>query len=149
MLTPARLSRAGCLLLVLVTALASACSHKPAAPVAVPVISDPGPQIPCEVELFDAKATLTEPKIVRFEVKYRFTKGKPDKFYACTISFPGTPNLGRRTMQNWQLQAEGVIKDGVALSQPGVKTFEIVMGEAPSGQDSYSKISNVVRGPVE
>jgi hypothetical protein len=104
---------------------------------------------PGEIELSDAKVTLADERTVRFEVKYRFTKGKPDKYYSCDVSFPGTANLGVRTMSSWELQTEGVIKDGIVLRKPPVTSFEIRMSEAASPQDGYKVISNVVSGTVE
>jgi hypothetical protein len=107
------------------------------------------PTEPCEIELSAAKATLVEGNIVKFEVAYRFTKGKPDKYYSCDITFPGTTNHGNRTMFSWELKSEGVLKDGVVLQNPPVKSFEITMSEAVSPQDGYKLISNTVSGRVE
>jgi hypothetical protein len=42
-----------------------------------------------------------------------------------------------------------VIKDGVELSEPGAKSFEIYMSEASSPQGGFKKISNVVSGPIK
>src|SRR5262249_51235871 len=104
---------------------------------------------PGEIELSDPKVTFAGPNKVRFEVRYRFTKGKPDKYYLCEISFPGTPNHGAKPMETWELKSEGVIKDEVPLFKPPVQTFEIRMSEADSPQNGYTKISNVVSGPVK
>jgi hypothetical protein len=110
--------------------------------------ADPAATEPAVVELFDAQATFEEPNIVRFEVRYRFTRGRPGKYYSCDISFPGTANHGVKRMDSWELKKEGVIRDGVVLTKPPVKTFEIVLSEADSPQRGYKKISNVVSGPV-
>jgi hypothetical protein len=107
------------------------------------------PQEPGEIELSDPRVTLHEPNLVQFEVKYRFTKGRPDKYYACDISFPGTLNHGKKLMDSWELKPEGVIRDGIELSQPGAKTFEISMSEAVSPQLGYRKNSNVVKGQIK
>src|SRR5262249_188829 len=104
---------------------------------------------PGEIALSDPKVTLAEPNRVRFEVRYRFTKGKPDKYYLCEISFPGTPNHGAKPMESWELKSEGVIRDGIVLHKPPVQTFEIRVSEADSPQKGYKKISNVGRGGVE
>jgi hypothetical protein len=103
---------------------------------------------PGEVELSGPRVTLLEPNIVQFEVKYRFTKGQPDKYYSCDVSFPGTPNRGVKTMMSWELKPEGVIRDKIELKKPGAKSFEIYLSETPSPQEGYKKISNVVSGPV-
>jgi len=109
---------------------------------------------PSEIELFDPKVSLREPAakdekaIVLFEVKYRFTKGGPHRYYSCDISFPGTPNHGAKNMQGWELKAEGVIKDGVELRKPPVTSFEIFVSEAPSPQGPFKRISNVVKGSM-
>jgi hypothetical protein len=107
------------------------------------------PSAPCEIELSSPKATLVEGQTVRFEVTYRFTKGKPDKYYACDISFPGTTNHGVCTMFSWELKPEGVFRDGIVIKNPPVKSFEITMSEAASPQDGYKVISNTVSGLVE
>jgi hypothetical protein len=115
-----------------------------------PVIAvEPVSTTPGDIELSDAKATLVDGKVVQFEVRYRFSKGKPDKYYSCDVSFPGTPNHGVRMMSSWELKTEGVLKDGIVLSKPPVTSFEIHMSEAVSPQDGYNKISNVVSGKVE
>jgi hypothetical protein len=106
-------------------------------------------QTPGEIELSDPKVTLLEPKLVQFEVAYRFTKGQPDKYYSCDISFPDTPNYGVKRMQNWELKPEGVIRDKIVLTQPGVKSFKIHMSESLSPRETYKKNSNEVGGPVQ
>jgi hypothetical protein len=107
-------------------------------------------QTPCEVELSDPKVTLLEPNLVQVEVRYRFTKGQPDKYYSCEVSFPDTPNHGVKMMESWELKPEGVIRDKFQLRQPGAKSFEIYLSETPSPQQApYKKISNVVGGAIE
>jgi hypothetical protein len=135
-------------LLVAAVVLACGCG-KPAPPAAPAVAVEDEPYEPCEVELSDAKVTLAEPGVAKFEVKYRFTKGKPAWFYSCEVTFPGTANRAVKRMQNWELKSEGVIVDRVALKEKPVKVFEISLSEAPSGRDAYKKISNVVKGAVE
>jgi hypothetical protein len=107
------------------------------------------PATPSAVQLTDAKVVLLEPTVVHFEVRYRFTQGQPDKYYACDIAFPGTANHGVRLLEGWELKAEGLIQDNVQLSQPDVKTFEISMSESSSPRETYRKISNVVRGSIQ
>jgi hypothetical protein len=140
------------LLLVPLTLLCTGCRRQAPAPgpapaavqIIPPVAAEPG-----EIELADPKVTLAEPNIVRFQVRYRFTKGKPEKYYLCEISFPGTTNHGAKPMESWELKSEGVIKDGIVLSKPPVETFEIRVSEADSPQNGYKTISNVVRGTVK
>jgi hypothetical protein len=144
------LRSAGGLLLVPLAVLFTGCGQRAAAPgtaavqTAQPVSTEPG-----EIALSDPKVTLAAPDTVRFEVRYRFTKGKPDKYYLCEISFPGTANHGAKPMESWELKSEGVIKDGIVLSKPPVQTFEVRVSEADSPQDGYKQISNVVSGPVK
>jgi hypothetical protein len=71
------------------------------------------------------------------------------KYYLCEISFPDTPNHGTKPMEKWELKSEGTIRDGIVLSKPPVKTFEIRISEAWSPQDGYKKISNVLSGTVQ
>jgi hypothetical protein len=135
--------------LVPLAVLASACAQKNGVS-APPTQQAPrqASETPSEVLLFDPKVTFVEPNIIQFEVKYRFTKGQPDKYYACDVSFPGTENHGVRLMESWELKTEGMIKDGIVLSKPPVKSFAIQVSEAPSPMERYQKISNVVSGPV-
>lgn len=146
-----RLARRRCLALLLgLAALALGCGRRgdgtavATARITQPVSTDPG-----EVELSEPRVTFEEPNRVRFEIKYRFTKGRPDKYYMCEVSFPGTTNHAAKPMESWELKAEGVIADGVVLSKPPVTSFEITLSEAASPQDGYKKISNVVKGAVK
>ena len=139
----------GGLLCVAISLLIMACSQQPTAPpIAVaqptPVSTEPG-----QVELSDATATLAAQNRVRIEVRYRFTQGKPDKYYLCEITFPGTTNVGARPMDSWELKPAGVFKDTVQLNKPPVETFEIRFSEAESPQNGYKMISNVAAGKVE
>ena len=109
-----------------------------------PVSTEPG-----EIELSGAKVTLKESNRIEFEVQYRFTKGKPDKYYMCDVSFPGTTNHAAKPMESWELKSEGVIRDGIRLSNLPVQAFEIRVSEANSPQDGYKVISNTVKGSVE
>jgi hypothetical protein len=131
--------------------LASGCGQKTAAPAPAVQQTPPQPasQTPGEIELSDPKVSLLEPALIQFEVKYRFTQGKPDKYYSCDVLFPGTPNHGVKMIESWELKPEGVIQDKIMLSQPGAKSFEIHMSEAPTPRDRYQKISNVVSGPIQ
>jgi hypothetical protein len=139
---------AGWLLLFPLLAALSGCSTPTTSPVRPEEPADPAAMEPAEVELSDAKASFEEPNIVRFEVRYRFQRGRPVKFYSCDIKFPGTANHGVKRMDSWELKREGVIRDGVVLAKQPVQTFEIVLSEADSPQQGYKKISNVVSGPV-
>src|SRR5262245_18945708 len=83
---------AGGLLLVPLAALVAGCGPRAAAPgPAVVQATQPVSTEPGEIELSVPKVTLAGASTVRFEVRYRFTKGRPDKYYLCEISFPGTP----------------------------------------------------------
>ena len=149
MLAPPGRRTAGGLFLVALLALCPACGDAPAPGPAAEASVPSGPPEPGQIELSDPVVTFAEGNRVRFEVKYRFTKGRPSKYYLCEISFPGTPNHGAKPLESWELKAEGVIKDGVVLSKPPVQTFEIRVSEADSPQDGYKLISNVVSGPVK
>jgi hypothetical protein len=128
--------------------LASGCGQKTSAP-APDLIVQHVEQTPGEIELSEPKAIFVEPDIVQIEVKYRFTKGQPDKYYSCDVTFPGTTNRGVKPMMSWELKSEGVIRDKFQLSKSGAKTFEISMSETDSPQHGYKKISNVVSGPIQ
>ena len=147
-----------CTILGALLVLPVACAektHPPAAAVAPtaesPTPPEPADRTPREVELSDAKMTFREPTIVLFEVKYRFTKGQPqiDHEYQVEVTFPGTSNSGVKPMIGRQLQKEGVLKDGFELSQPGAKSFEIKVTEAPSPRDRFKKISNLASGQIQ
>jgi hypothetical protein len=128
--------------------VAFGCSQKTSVP-APSLVVQPAALTPGEIELSEPKVVFVEPDIVQVEVQYRFTKGRPDKYYSCNITFPGTQNRGVKPMQSWELKPEGVIRDKFQLSKPGAKTFEISMSETESPQNGYKKISNVVSGPVQ
>jgi len=138
------------LLFLTLALVAFACAQKPAAPApsSAPAARTV-PVTPSEIELSDAKATLLEPMLVEFEVKYRFTQGQPQQYYACEFTFPGTANHGVRKMNHWELKSAGVIRDRITLSTADAKSFAIHMTEAPSPRAAYKKISNVVTGPID
>ena len=149
MLTPTRRLRTTCLAFGPLVILAAGCGH-PGTSSAPPSHARHASTTPSEVELSDPTVTLLEPTLVQVEVRYRFTKGQPDKYYACEVSFPGTPNHGVKMMESWELKPEGVIRDKFQLRQPGAKSFEIYLSETPSPQQApYKKISNVVGGAIE
>lgn len=136
--------------LVVLAAWGAGCGQPAPPPTAAKIELPPVSDEPGQVELYDVKATRDKPDLVNFEVKYKFTKGKPDKYYLVEIRFPGTNNLGNKPMEHWQLKPEGVIKDGVTLRQPeGVKTVEIVMSETVNPMAGYTKNSNVATGEVK
>jgi hypothetical protein len=120
----------------------------PPAPVTKTVVVDI-PKEPSEIELTDAKAVFKSTELVQFEVKYRFKKGKPLKYYLCEIKFPNTTHQGIKYMDGWELKESGVIRDGVIIQSAPVTTFEIKMSEANHPEQGYDLISNVVTGEVE
>jgi hypothetical protein len=140
---------AGCLSLVAFAILLAGCGQQAEAPGTVAQVNRPVSTKPGEIELSDPVVTLAESNTVRFEIKYRFIQGNPEKYYLCEISFPGTPNYGVKPMESWELKSQGVIKDTIVLFKPPVQTFEIRMSEADSPQNGYKIISNVVSGPVK
>lgn len=140
----------GCLLLFAFTVPALGCSRPAAAPEpAVEAAGEPASKEPGAIELSDPKATFTPPNMVEFEVHYRFTKGKPEKHYRCDVTFPGTENIGIRELMDWEMQPEGVIRDGITVSNPPVTKFEIRLSEADSPDAGYHLISNVASGTVK
>ena len=109
------------------------------------------PSGPSKVELTDAKATLDPPRLVKFQVNYKFVEGGPRKSYLCEITFPGTTNLGRKYIESWELKDSGTIRDGIELQtlEPEAKSFEIQFKEAEVPQDGYNLISNVISGTIQ
>lgn len=138
-------------------ALMGGCQHQAANPPASEPVADraaveqpkedEGPVEPAEVELSDAQGRI-EGGIFRFEVKYRFTKGRPRQHYLVTVSFPGTKNLCLKHMEAWELKTEGVIKDGYELIEQPVTAYEIIFSESSSPQYPYKKISNTLAGTL-
>jgi hypothetical protein len=112
-------------------------------------VAEREPDAPAEVELYDPKVYFRDAEVVMFEVKYRLTKGKLDKFYECQIAFPGTPNAGIKDMSRSELRAEGVIRDGVRLYKLPVMSYEISLSEGRSSRGPWKKISNVLRGTIQ
>jgi hypothetical protein len=151
LLTPWRRLNIFCLMLVfcplVLLCSLSGCNSKPA-PVTKSVIVDV-PKEPSQIELTEAKAVMKPGNLVEFEVKYEFKKGKPLKFYLCTIKFPGTDNQGIKYMDGWELKESGVIKDGIPIHTPPVTTYEIKISEAIHPEQGYDLISNVLTGDVQ
>ncbi len=108
------------------------------------------PSDPSEVELSNAKVELVPPEILKFEVEYRFIKGKPTKNYMCELKFPGTENVGRKPMSAWELKDSGWIKGAIEMQSQAVpvQSFEILLSESEEPQRGYDKISNILTGQV-
>ncbi len=142
-------SATGLLAVCLVLPVAGCGEQPPNPPTAVVVQTTvAAPTEPGQIELSDPLVTFQEPDRVQFEVRYRFTQGQPSKHYLCEISFPGTANLGAKTMASWELKPAGVIKDAVVVAEKPA-SFEIRFSEADSPQNGYKLISNVASGPVK
>lgn len=140
---------AGALLFAALLAPSMGCRRPAPEPPAVARVTSGEPSEPGEIELSDPKVTFEEPDRVRFEVRYKFTKGKPEKYYLCEVTFPDTKAVRAKPMESWELKPEGVIKDSMVMPKPPPKTFEIRVSEADSPQAGYQKISNVASGPVK
>jgi hypothetical protein len=111
--------------------------------------TSPGPPEPSEVELYEPVARFEEPDLVQVEVKYRFTQGKPTHYYLLEVRFPGTNEAGIKPIDGWELQDEGVIRDGFFVEDSQVTEFEIELTEAVVPMEGYTRISNVVTGTVQ
>lgn len=148
---PETTRRGGARALFLAALLAplSGCGRPASAPPTVARAVAPESSGPGEIELSDPKVTFEEPDRVRFEVRYKFTQGKPEKYYLCEISFPDTKAVRAKPMESWEMKSEGVIKDSMVMPKPPPKTFEIRVSEADSPQDGYKKISNIASGSVK
>ncbi len=94
-------------------ALAIICGCKPAASKPETVTEATiakGPVEKCEIELSEPKLVFVPPELLKFEVKYKFTKGSPNKSYVCMINFPGTKNQGQKPMEAWEMKMTGPSK---------------------------------------
>jgi hypothetical protein len=136
------------------TLLAASCQRQSPPPASVgagqaaPITAEIVSTEPGQIELTEPRVSFVPPDLVKFEVKYRFTQGGPSKYYLCEVSFPGTENQGAKPMDSWELNSEGVIRDGIRLAKPPVEAFEIRVSEAESPQAGYRLISNVASGTV-
>ncbi len=138
-----------CMLCMLPVIIAGCSSNQPAQPVTEATIA--APKEDGQIELSDPQFVMTPPNIVHFEMKYKFVKGRPDKSYLCTISFPGTTNTGQKPIEAWELKESGVIKGALemqSLDTP-VEKFEIHMGESENPQSGFTTISNTLTGEVQ
>lgn len=109
---------------------------------------DPRAKEPAEVELSEPKGRIDDNGIFWFEVNYRFSKGLPRKHYKVTVHFPNTKNLCIKTMEAWELNEAGVIKDGIPLLEQPITTYEIEFAEADSPMNAYTRISNLAVGQM-
>lgn len=144
-----RLSRRGRALATLLMFMFPGCGEYQPAKQSKPITTaDTGPYVPCEVELSEPSVTIPEPGIAQFKVKYRFIRGSPTRFYSCEINFPGTPVRAVKRMEAWQLKTEGTIVDRLSIPGEGVKTYQILFCEAPSGMAPYEPVSNILKGNI-
>ncbi len=145
--------RLGALHLILVSlgVMASGCGPKavPAGSSAGAAAVEEGAKGPAKIELSDAKVTPLEPMFVQFEVKYRFSEGRPASGYTLMLSFPDIKEQCMKGMEAFEVKPEGVIRDKFRLSKPIGKSFEMHMGESPSSSHAYHQRSNLVTGTIE
>lgn len=111
---------------------------------AIVVDTEPG-----EVLLKDATAIVNEQGILRFQIDYEFTSGKPSKFYICEITFPGTSQLRVKSFSPGELKSEGTITTAFETGEAPMETFSMTLSEADSPHLGYDKISNTLTGTVE
>ncbi len=102
-----------------------------------------------QVELSDAKFRTDGEGVCWFELHYKFVKGMPTANYLLALRFPGTKNACLKEIAAWQLQTEGVIKDGLTLQESTLKDFEFVLSEAEVPMEGYTDISNVLTGTYQ
>src|SRR5262245_65599291 len=95
------------LVLVALLALCPACGDAPAPGPTAQATVPSGPSEPGEIELSDPVVSLGDAERVRFEVRYRFTNGRPSKYYLCEIGLPGTANHGSKPMEPLGVQRDG------------------------------------------
>jgi hypothetical protein len=130
--------------LVLLTVLVLVGCGVPTPPPAPAIVVKPVSTEPGEVELSEAVVTFLEPNQAKFEVKYRFTKGQPDKYYLLELRFPGTKNHASKTMEMWELKPNGVIRDTAFLHHGKAEKFELKLSEASSPMAGLRILNEVV-----
>ncbi len=102
------------------------------------------------VELSDPKVTLENGTTLRYQVKYRFTKGqpKPEHWYACNIEFEPARGAGLKRIQGKDLKVEGSIEETLRLLKSGAKEYHIYLSEGPGMGGPFRQISNDLKGPI-
>jgi hypothetical protein len=104
---------------------------------------------PTHVELTEATATINELNVIQFQVNYKFTSGKPVKFYMVEFGFPGTDHRRQKAMEAWEMKPEGWVKSGVELPEgESPVEFTVTLSEADSPDRGYSVISNTLNGRI-
>ncbi len=139
------------LLTICIISLVVGCKSETTGPVVTKSTVAEAPKGPSKVELSDAKVTFEPPKLVKFQINYKFTEGGPYRSYLCEITFPNTTNIGRKYIESWELKESGTLRDGIELQslEPMPKTFELKFSEAEVPQDGYTLISNVLGGEIQ
>lgn len=138
----------GLALVGLASLLLCGCNKVAPVPV-VPSVVDEGPVEPAEAELSNPKYKIDDDGNFYFQVDYKFTKGRARQFYLLTVKFPGTENMCLKHMEAYHLkEKEGVIRDGIPLTDKSLTTYEIFLSEADSPMNEYKPISNTVTGEV-
>jgi hypothetical protein len=103
------------------------------------------------IEISEPLVRFEAPNLIRFDFKYQFTQGTPNKFYLCEIVFPGTPHHGKKYMESWEMEKKGIVKSGIELPElePMVSDFELKVSEAVQPDAGFYKVSNVLVGKVD
>jgi len=109
-----------------------------------PVVDEPA------VELSDVVVTLEGEALVRYSVKYRFTKAPPQagQWYTLAIQFEGGPGAAIRVYRGAELSTEGTIAVDTRRSKPGATAYSLYLQRAPNEGGPYRTISNTPSGPV-
>ncbi len=103
------------------------------------------------VELSEPTVICLGPNLVRYEVKYRFTRAqpKPESWYSAQLELDGVGFVGMRQIAGKDLKTEGTIRQDLRVFKEGAGAFKIHLEESPGKNGPYTPASNTATGTVK
>lgn len=103
------------------------------------------------VELSEPTVLRLGPNMVRYEVKYRFTREQPspDRWYTAQVELDNVGFVGMRQIDGRDMKSEGTIRQDLPVFKEGAGAFKIHLEESPGKNGPFTPASNTVTGTVK
>lgn len=102
---------------------------------------------PGVIEIRKVDVAVSDEQVATFRIHYKFTSGKPNKFYMCNLVFPGNEKKGMKPLDAWEMKPEGNVLTRLEIDD-SINEFTIQFSEADSPDKGYTANSNTFAGKV-
>ncbi len=134
-----------CVVVAISTLFGCGVSTTPSTPV-MSTITDSEPGI---IEIGKVDVKVNDENLAEFKIHYKFTSGRPAKYYMCNILFPGSERRGLKPIEKWEMKPEGIIIAKIDLGADNLDAFTIQLEEADSPDKGYTANSNLYEGKLK